>query len=65
MHIQDANGSVVLLRAKRPYHSPLLMAYGNLVDLTATGSGSASESNSGSNSDMPCIPQWKLHNSCG
>lgn len=61
MYMQDANRTEC---AKRAYQAPQLVVYGNLVDLTATGSGSASESNMDSQSGMPCAPQWKAHSSC-
>lgn len=64
MYFQNDEDSSGIEQARRAYQAPQLALYGRLVDLTATGSGSASESNSGSNSDMPCTPLWKAHNSC-
>ena len=49
---------------KKSYRTPELVRFGAVRDLTQTGSGSGSESNSGSQSDMPCISDWKVHNSC-
>ena len=58
----EASPSVTPIR--RDYATPMLAVYGNLADLTATGSGTASESG-GAPSDMQCETIYKMHKACG
>ena len=57
----EASPSVTPIR--RDYATPMLAVYGNLADLTATGSGTASESGGGP-SGMQCQTIYKMHKAC-
>ena len=51
-------------QARRTYVTPTLAIYGNLVDLTATGSINAASESGGSPSDMQCTSAFKRHMDC-
>ena len=62
--MSETSSNVAQPALRRSYRPPVLVRYGAVRDLTQTGSGSQSESNSNSQSDMPCINDFKRHDSC-
>lgn len=49
---------------RRSYATPVLSVYGNLVDLTATGSMATGSEAGSPNGNMQCVSQYKRHQGC-
>gem|GEM_PF-6761395 len=55
--------TVQIHEGRRPYSTPKLTRFGQVAELTQSGSGS-SESDAGSMSGMTCLPQFMAHTNC-